>query len=330
VRISRIWKRRLFRLALVILAALALEFALDISTSPLWPRMLQLRQLGEQYPPECLRLSDELGFEAIPNRCSRNEWGARVTGNPRRPPNGPRLLLLGDSIAQDHLFADRMQQHFDADPTLHGLEIWNAGVAGYNLYQEFQVLRRDFAAVRPQLILFEVCPNDAETFLDVVYLQPDTRRRFFRPDGSMKPLLVVLTKSRILDVLMFLLYGERPPASTRGEQFETSDVLKQIAAFSQSRGVPVALVAFPHLGSEPREHFAQQYRKLVSLLRASGMPYFLAETVLHPPLEQYCAIIGDPLHPNEKGHQLAGDGIVRFLREQKLIGGPDTSSAGAR
>ena len=304
-------KKNLFTVVVCLLALFVVEVTMRIMLPPLWSRMLHLRELGKQANFECLRISETTGFEAIPGRCGRNELGLMVLENPARPKDARRILLLGDSLS-DHAtlgnasYVVQMQRLLDESGSRRGWEIWNGAVTGYNLFQEFRVLRETFDAVRPSLILFQLCPNDFYSRSEVVFLDEQTRLRFLNPDGSMNPRFLALAHFRILDYLFFSVYGERIPKDIRGQSVKTEKLLAQIRDFAGERKVPVAFLIFPHFGESPKEPFYEDYQGLLWLFQGSDLRHFLGEQALDPPLKAYRRADFDPIHPNAKAHAQLG------------------------
>ena len=107
---------------------------------------------------ECYRLNLTTGYEPIPEKCGRDANGFYTiqvgeTGEPYK------VLVLGDSIADQHRWVQRMS--FDlSDHLSRPVLTKNAGTPGFDTCSELQMyldkgLKDDF-----DLVLLQFCPND--------------------------------------------------------------------------------------------------------------------------------------------------------------------------
>jgi lysophospholipase L1-like esterase len=116
-------------------------------------------------PVERLCHGCERLFELNPSHPAVSEQGTRdrVYAIPK-PPGVFRILVLGDSVAfaqqvaRSETFADRLEAALDRPA--RPVEVVNAGVNGYSIYNErhyFEEVGRGFA---PDLVLVEFCMNE--------------------------------------------------------------------------------------------------------------------------------------------------------------------------
>ena len=85
-----------------------------------------------------------------------------------KPPGELRILSLGDSVTMGHgvtrdkTYANQLERRLEADSALayRSYQVINAGVQGYAVFQELEVLRRSLR-FRPDLVTVGFCLNDA-------------------------------------------------------------------------------------------------------------------------------------------------------------------------
>jgi hypothetical protein len=71
----------------------------------------------------------------------------------------PKVLVLGDSVTQARKVSDG-EVYFDHLARRLGVEIFAYGSGGYGTLQEWLVLDRHLDALRPDLVLLQLCDND--------------------------------------------------------------------------------------------------------------------------------------------------------------------------
>lgn len=304
----------------IALLFIALEIAFHQALPPLGPRMLPQEHFNFPERFRCMQKSAELDYEPIPNRCGRNELGIKVT--PAYTPDQPslnHLLLLGDSLSDHGYYIEAMQKSLNSEMDSSNWQIWNTGVSGYNLTQEFRLMKKHLSISRPQLIMFQLCPNDDFTELKMVQLRYEWHKYLFDSDGNLRYWFRLISKSRMADYMFFRMYGDPFPKNKQIQFMDIKEILKEIHTISESKNIPVVFVIFPFFGSDPKHPVMEGYRKVVKYVKASGMPFFMAENALAPPLEQYRINDWDCIHPNNYAHSLIGNAVADFLLQNQLF-----------
>lgn len=167
------------RLAAVLLGLFVVTACLEIA----------LRLRSPELP--CYRLDTELLHDAIPGggRLQRmpspvGERTVEVTFNdaglrgplPRSPKDGPRVLLLGDSLVLAGNTAEEQTLRAELERRLGDVEVLNAGRESYGPDQSLLWLRRRLGELDPDLVVLVLCAhNDLGDLM---------RNRLFRLDAA--------------------------------------------------------------------------------------------------------------------------------------------------
>ena len=259
---------------------------------------------------------DELGFIPVLDGEQFDEHAVRRNDYAyEKRPDVTRLLFVGDSVTARGRIVRALQAMHDEGR----FEFWNAGVEGYNTWQEVELYRRWNHAVAPDHVILTFHNNDFEltpvTFLDgegqlVVYAP-----RF--PLQGVDPWF--FRNSHLYRLLTARLAGE-------GEDFSKEAAMRAtLAGFRDelaADGIRLSLVVFPVL-EEPDAWNVRQQRSRERILRIAdqlglrtfdlmpALEHMLAEEI---PMEEQP---GDPLHPNNQ----AAIRFAAFLKEQGLLTG---------
>jgi lysophospholipase L1-like esterase len=240
----------------------------------------------------------------------------RPTDAPReRVPGTFRVVVLGDSVAAAIALPYRRRVFTLVEQGLSGpegrqAEVLNFGVNGYSTSQEAAMLEEIVAPFTPDMIILQYCINDF------------TPAAWFRDPPS---LLVDLVASRYD---RSVIYGY-PDASYFEEQYRTDERgwsnvrtgLAKIGGYSRSRSIPALLVIFPlfertgwHRGAASRRHAQVQ-----QLGQSSGFEVLdLLPVYDKYPVGKIRHERWDNLHPNELGHRLAAEAILRKLTQMSI------------
>jgi lysophospholipase L1-like esterase len=170
----------------------ALEAGARLVTPPAVPRVAMYRPAGD------------VGYELAPGYrgtgvCNEpvriNAHGMRGGEIGPKPPGVKRVLVLGDSfvfgvgLTEEESFPSALARALrgatDAD-----IEVLNAGVPGYNLFQEVRVLERRAAAFAPDAIVLGFVENDLYNVDDSDLVAAPDGTLAQRP-GSFQPSAVV-------------------------------------------------------------------------------------------------------------------------------------------
>ena len=157
------WLLPRLTVSLVVMALILVGLELVVRNLDL---VLDSTQLGPSpmnnsaYDAACFRSSLTRGWEAVPGKCGHNAWGMYGDYPHARADGVYRILVLGDSIADQRTWVNQMEAHLRKLAPGKKLEVWNAGVPGYDTCTELQVLNEAGLALKPDLVLVQFCLND--------------------------------------------------------------------------------------------------------------------------------------------------------------------------
>jgi len=181
----RVASRLLLGVAALAVAAFALEAT--------W-RFVRSRGWGPTTNPALVVHDDRLGWRYRPGARARHrtdEFDVSIRINSRgfrgpevpfqRTPGRKRIVALGDSftfgwgVEEEETWPARLARILD-------VEVVNLGVSGYGTDQEYILLQSEGRAYRPDVVLVQVAPNDAEEVMrDSIY---GKRKPAFRLEAS--------------------------------------------------------------------------------------------------------------------------------------------------
>jgi lysophospholipase L1-like esterase len=252
-----------------------------------------------------------------------------------KPPQTFRIAVLGDSIAAGHTlrvrhaanFAERLEDMLNASGGPPRYQILNFGTDGYGTLQEARLLETRVAPFAPDLVVVAYCLNDPSNsytptvwFLDAKprsYLLDFVRRRLGLTPSELSPAHPRYTHGAVDWARLYDPAGPNWGEVVRG--------FARIAAWARPRRVPVVVVIFPLLLDEPDARAqAPLLGRLHGQVRAAASRegfhvLDLAPVFARLPATELREIPGDQIHPNERGHALAAEAILRLLRTERLV-----------
>jgi len=283
--------------------------------------------------------------------------GWAVDASPTPPPElGRRVLFLGDSVTfgvkvrPHQTWAAEVTRWLDAQSRAEGaggVQGINLSMNGYDASQVAALVEGVAAGWAPSLVVWGAYANDVAP-TTMLYRASDGRGTWVRPgvpaevavvsprvDGWLVPRLALWRR----------LLAARFARQMQGRRGATDDpdlvddALARLAAWSDTRGVPVAVVALPpHVLADPArcpESFGgdpercrldrQRHGLVARAIEASGLPWIDALPLLqasgephfHPP------VTADPDHPNPAGHRVFARAALPLLQRQLgLTAGP--------
>ena len=259
-----------------------------------------------------------------------------------RPPSPGdwRLLLLGDSISWPaDGFAALLQREGDAAP--RRVDVVNAAVPGYTIWQESRHLDAILAPIAPAAVLLQYCCNDNHRFLhqlsdDGRLLITSEARRAQWPEGDGWPTRVARWSYLCLEVRRALTVhaGARSDepwlddpafaAAWRDDSWALVDAeLGHMHELLRQRGVPFAVVAVPYgpqLADAVQALPADRVRKPQLRLAAACARHGIPLLDLWPAFRAHAgeALFVDGIHLTAAGHRLAAQELGPFLRSAGL------------
>jgi len=252
----------------------------------------------------------------------REDWSSIADRDPRL-----RILFLGDSmvygdgVERDECFCHLVEQRLAAD-IAQGVITINAGIPGTDparQLEHYQVLR---PALRPDVIVHVVYPNDLEIDmhrrLDEIYRVRDEQSWV----GEWSYLLRFAERQirhgvawrRTLDYFRGGIDSTSRDAAWR--RLEQS--VKATAEVVHADGAVYALVLFPWLVRLNDYPLDEVHVRMEGVARRLGVPYLdLLPTFSGRDAEKLRVSLANE-HPNVDGHRLAAARIAEFLRTEVL------------
>jgi hypothetical protein len=249
---------------------------------------------------EIVEVDPELGYRPRFGTRFYDEWGFLHTGDERvlaRTPGRRRIVFLGDSATQRRAIELACRRRLAAD-----VEIWNAGVEGYNTRQEVGYYMRFLHPAKPDLVVLTLHNNDFQS-TPVVFFDEQDRLRVFTTGRTARGPNLWLFRNSYVYRLAFSLWvgsGERDLDVAAGE-VERS--LRELRDFLQARGAGLSVLVLPVLAPPGEWTDAEllRHERALAIVRALGLPH----CDLRAPLERAAAAgvplqetPGDRLHPS--------------------------------
>lgn len=267
-------------------------------------------------------------YRLRPNRAGlTNSHGFRDRQRHRaKTPGTTRIAVIGDSVTMQsslglgNLYPARLQAKLDKLLSNDDIEILNFGVTGYGTFQELALLRAEVLSFNPDALLWQFHLNDAiDPMVDggdgglgryhgrhpsafLSYLE----RRWHRLQRTRT------ARARGLD---------RAPLDLQHQVYRWCAIggaFQEVARIAEERGIEVYVFVYP---SWPRESWSEYSPAgyavvdgLVARFEALGFKTLdLVAVFRREPPSRYRAAPDDPWHPNEAGHELIADELVRWL-----------------
>jgi hypothetical protein len=243
-----------------------------------------------------------------------------------RPADTWRILMLGDSyvmglgVHEEDVISRRMERILNDMAAKAGAgeryEVINCGVSGFSTRDE-RIFYERLTDYDPQIVVLGMVGNDDRSWLEDVRLG-----HFYLPG-----------RADHLSGLWNLVRRRRrspPPSSFEGSLAE----VRQLDEAVRARGGRLAVFVFRNflLDDDPKAPvWWRAWADLVNTMRAglegTDIPFIDAgEDMLAEHTEQDLLVHSFDLHPNEIGHALAADAVLRMLTESGLLPLPEVGA----
>jgi len=306
-------------------------------------------------PPRTIELDERLGWRAAANvtsdhtaedaegkaysvRYRTEDHGFRFFGDTAS--SAPKLLVLGSSFTHAVEVSNEDTYYARIKDDL-GVELFACGVGGHGSLQQFLMLDQYVDRIAPDLVLWQLCPNDLiNNSFDLEWRSRinnnSTRRPYLSPDGAIsyalpRPFASVRRFARAhLHFVSFLFFRiDRRGASKRDSvEFEIAAVgakhegLRRSARITQEifrrakercTGVPVVAFCVPE-----QQPFSDEMRRI-----AIDQGFLYCDSVIGALAEAdasgTCLFAADGTHWNAAGHRVVGGQLAEFIRKHQLL-----------
>jgi len=302
------------------------------------------------YTPRDL-FSDDNGFSL-----SRLSFRNRVVP-PEKPPNTSRVMVMGGSnVWGQHLgdnretFSGCLEQCLQAARPGREIQVLNAGVRGYKLYQLLILFQLYGLSYHPDVLVLYINYNDAtEQFGPFTYRQLWQMKNegrwdeveALRPEQYTPPAWILtaqehLQKLRLYNGLTLLITGgrlARPPEKREWSVVQDTNPvadyrrnLEDMIALCRAQGVRLLLVDefdFGYPAVEPNSKVVRIRQAMKDIAAAQGVDYLpLNDMFQTRPDKRELVFSFDEVHLNKQGHRIVAAEICRYLLDHRLADQP--------
>jgi len=252
------------------------------------------------------------------------------------------ILNIGDSITfganikdfnqvYGKVLQSLIQQNFPEENYI----VYNAGVGGYNIWQERALLQELTGKIKYDMVLLGLCLNDSSPKM---YVSEDIKGAVVNVSGEIESTEEIFSRKFFNRFKLYVMFREAAksmqrrypklfPSSTmwhnvlvNGEGWRSlKDTILEMHNSLAQDGIELVVVIFPYahqLKLEAKDNIIQN--DLLKFCQSYSIPCF----DLFSNYKQNSQLIQwdeEGIHPDENGHQLAGEAIYYYLVEQKLI-----------
>lgn len=286
-----------------------------------------------------------------------SEWfsnGVRIATNSRgwrdreyaleKPPGTFRILALGDSVLAGHgvemdrAWGKRFEELLAARAGGRRYEVVMLAIGALNTVQEAHLLEIEGLAYDPDLVLVGYVLNDpvTGTSLRRALEHRAAASPWERLKETLKRSSVIHTAYRGVESLGWRL-GIRIGGSDTGEEWVREDfytqshsdpegwaaavaALDKIGALCRERGIRGALVIFPVLYDFEDYPWRHLHAQVAAAAGGAGLEVLDLLGAFEDSDSRALRLgWGDYTHPNPRGHRLAAQAVLAFLRERELL-----------
>jgi lysophospholipase L1-like esterase len=252
------------------------------------------------------------------------------------------ILNLGDSITfgskvkdTADVYSHRLERAIGRSPRQRRVIVYNAGVAGFNTWQEHALMGELLPTMTVKLVLLGFCLNDSSPAFHVKADLKGAVSLYDTPIGSFKAVFsreffnrsyfYVFLKETFKNVQK--AHPRAFPASLLWHNLlikekrwqECKETLVVMRDQLRTQGIPLVIVVFPYrhqLSLEPQANLIQND------LMTSCREHELYCLDLFSAFKEHVSEISfddEGTHPDENGHRVAAQTILDYLREQELF-----------
>lgn len=286
---------------------------------------------GPRTHRECYRLSLTTGYEPIPEKCNRDDKGFYRTWEGPSKENAYKVLVFGDSIADQHLWvqetADELSRHVQGP-----VEFKNAGTPGFDTCSELQMFRDKGLEEDFDLLLLQFCPNDLASTATIIAL-PNDRVRFYIGWEYIDFPRWVLDYRTLSWIVIHTFNRQGKGNNRRATNAPIAHCLKEFKDLAAQKGATFKLALFPTFVDEidSNQSVLQFEEVVLNPAMAEQMSRSTIEDVTHNyfsirdtfearglSLEAHRNAPDDLWHPNNKGQHIIGKDLGRWLYDNSV------------
>jgi lysophospholipase L1-like esterase len=252
------------------------------------------------------------------------------------------ILNIGDSITfganikdLNQVYGKVLQEMIRQNFSEKNYIVYNAGVGGYNIWQERALLKELTGKIKYNMVLLGLCLNDSSPKM---YVSEDVKGAVVNVSGEIESPKDLFSRKFFNRFKLYVMFKEavkslqrRYPklfpssmmwhnALVNGEGWRSlKDTILEMHDNLAQNGIPLVVLIFPYahqLKLEAKDNIVQN--DLLQFCQVHSIPCL----DLFSYYKQNRSLIQwdeEGIHPDVKGHQVAGEAIYHYLVEQKLI-----------
>lgn len=288
--------------------------------------MLQVMDRHEGiYRPSLL-----LGYERVPNYAGTNSYG--LIGKEyklKKDKNTFRILLLGDSIAEQRWSSEFLEDELNNNPQLnlkYKFEIWNAGVGGYDVHHYVLYLQHKGLDYKPDMIIIFLFLNDFCLNTSIYYKTKDGITEYHFPIREISKRYNAnsffmkhsyLYRFVILRLDSYLLSKKKTqginPVEENGRYY--LGIIKRIC---QRNSLPLFIVIFPYLKplNEYKDWQMSQYLVICKVIKDLEIIHLNLYNLYGQLLKENLPLTNryeDDIHPSKEAHSIIAKKISNYI-----------------
>lgn len=256
--------------------------------------------------------SESVGFE-------RNEV-AREIARASQEHFDFKILLLGDSLSEMQGYAQALQKRIPARYPMKRLAFVNAGTVGYDTSLELRLFQARGRQLRPHLVLLQFNTND---FMETPVIIPEGSSWLAfngaRP-GSLwsQRLLSASRVFQLLTVADLYLWPLREvfsdeEAKSAAARARVEEPLRELQREIEESGADFRIIEFPDFAEEGVQEQLDSHKLFSRIVRHLGLEAKVINLLPAYRGMSLRALSAFYAHPNERGHAIAADAILREL-----------------
>jgi len=252
------------------------------------------------------------------------------------------ILNIGDSITfganikdlnqvYSKILQAMMRQNFPEQNYI----VYNAGVGGYNIWQERALLKELTGKIKYDMVLLGLCLNDSSPKM---FVSEDIKGAVVNVSGEIESTKDLFSRKFFNRFKLYVMFKEAIKSMQRrypqlfpssmmwhnvlvnGEGWQSlKDAILEMHENLAQNSIPLVVVIFPYahqLKLEARDNIIQNdLLQFCEAHQIPGLDLFLYYKQ-HVHLIQWDE---EGIHPDAKGHQVAGEAIYHYLVDQQLI-----------
>jgi hypothetical protein len=274
-----------------------------------------------------------------------DEYGFRSFGNLQS--NKLKIFFIGDSFTETIDVSNDKTFHGIIKNTIKDVDVFAYGVSGYGSLQEFMVLDEWIDIIKPNLIIWQFYKNDFQEndynmdiqktlyntgiprpYLDldgkITYQYPKYDNFFCvlpEPVAENIRLLKILNEylGRIINIIYKekTVYDENAQLPNSNAQWQHSaQITKMIMQMVKRRAGTIPIYLFCIDKKQPYYDIIKDICQSVGISFIDSIPQNLDQFEKEHP---YITKAADKEHLNETGNRIIAEGLLQFLKENKVI-----------